>query len=290
MVDAGVDRLEVSRLVVRLLDGPRERSTDVHRCLDVDDRRERLVVDEDSLGAVLGRRLRLADDERDRLAREDDLVAGERLGGSVRSGGRDREIGRREHGDDSGEGERRAPVDPANARVRLGCEHGPRVEQAVDVAVGCVARRSRHLVRGVEARSRDADQCIAHRLLPARSRGARERSLGDDSGKLASVLLRGETVAEDLSCRDRLARIAVQDERRCADAGQCHRLVLGAHERGRPHEREARRRMLDRRIRGAGARRRGRHDDVDHELLRAECGREGADEHVGEREVPHPLG
>ncbi len=54
VVDAGVDRLEVAALVVRLLDRARERRARLHRRLDVDDRRERLVVDDDGLGAVLG--------------------------------------------------------------------------------------------------------------------------------------------------------------------------------------------------------------------------------------------
>ena len=56
-----------------------------HGASSVDDRRERLVLDDDRLGAVLGGRLGLGDDQRDRLAGEDDLLARERLRRPVRA-------------------------------------------------------------------------------------------------------------------------------------------------------------------------------------------------------------
>ena len=68
MVDSGVDRLQVACLVVSLLDGARERGADLHGGLDVDDRFEWLVVDDDRLRAVLRGCLGLADDERHRLS------------------------------------------------------------------------------------------------------------------------------------------------------------------------------------------------------------------------------
>ena len=147
--------------------------SDLHRGLDVDDRLERLVVDDDRLRAVLRGRLGLADDERDRLAREDDLLARERLRRAVRAGRRDREVGRREHGDDARDGESSASVDAANPRVRLGRQDGARMQQTVDVAVGRVPRRARHLVRRVDPRAGDADHRVAHRSPFAR---LRERS------------------------------------------------------------------------------------------------------------------
>ena len=72
-----------------------------HRVLHVDDRRERLVVDEHDLRAVLGDCLGLADDDCDGLSREDDLLARERLRGAVVAVDCDREVGGRQHGDDA---------------------------------------------------------------------------------------------------------------------------------------------------------------------------------------------
>ncbi len=152
VVDAGVDGLEIAALVLRLLDHARERGARLHRGLDVDDRVERLVVDDDELGAVLGRGFGLGDDERDGLTREDDLLARERLGGPVGAGGREREIGGQEHGHDARDGQSRILVHASNARVCLGREDGSRVQQAVDVAVGRIPRRARDLVRCVDAR------------------------------------------------------------------------------------------------------------------------------------------
>ena len=169
VVDACVDRLEVAALL-RLLDDAGERRTRLHRGLDVDDRGERLVLDDDDLGAVLGRRLGLRDDERDRLSGEDDLLARERLGRAVGAGRREREVRRQEDGDDTGYGQRGLLVDASDARVRLGREDGTRMQQAVDVAVGREPGRAGDLVRRVDARPRDADQRVAHRVLRSRAR------------------------------------------------------------------------------------------------------------------------
>ena len=87
VVDPCVDRLEIAA-VLRLLDQSGERRTDLHRALDVDRRCERLVLDDDELRAVLRGGVGLGDDDRNRLAGEDDLLAGERLGGAIGADGR----------------------------------------------------------------------------------------------------------------------------------------------------------------------------------------------------------
>ncbi len=197
LVDLGVNRLEVAALVIRLFDDARERGAGLHRRLDVDDGLEGLVVDDEQLGAVLGCCLGLRDDERHRLSGEHDLLTRERLGGAVGSRRGDREIGGGEHGDDAGHGERGVLVEATDARVRLGREHGPRMEEAVDVAVRGVARRPGHLLRRVEAGTRDAER-VAHRSsLRALARGA-QGAIGDDACELAAVLGGREAVAEDL--------------------------------------------------------------------------------------------
>ncbi len=54
--------------------------------------------------------------------------------------------------------------------MSLGREDGSGVQEAVDVAVGGEARRAGHLVGRVDARSRDADDGVAHASCFARSR------------------------------------------------------------------------------------------------------------------------
>ena len=212
-----VDGLEIAALVVRLLDHARERRARLHRRLDVDDRLERLVVDDDELGTVLGRGFGLGDDERDGLTREDDLLARERLGRPVGPGRREREIRGQEHGHDARGRQRGLLVDASDARVRLGREDGPRVQQAVDVAVGRVPRRAGDLVGSVDAWSRDADDRRRSRASPLPS--ACQRPLGDDDGELAAVLLGREPVAEDLCAGDGVTHVAGgEHERRRSDS------------------------------------------------------------------------
>ena len=172
-----VDRLEIAALVVRLLDRARERGARLHRGLDVDDGVERLVVDDDELGAVLGCGFALGDDERDGLTCEDDLLARERLGRPVGAGRREREVRGQEHGHDTRGGQSRVLVHASDARVRLGRENGSRVQQAVDVAVGRIPRRAGDLVRCVDAWARDADE-VRSRAAPLPR--ACQRPLGDD--------------------------------------------------------------------------------------------------------------
>ncbi len=143
-----------------LLDAARERRADLHRCLDVDDRLERVVVDENELGAVLRRGLGLGHDERHRLSGEHDLLARQRLGRPVGAGRRRRQVGRRQHGDDTGQRKRGFPVDGRDQRVRLAREHEARVQQAVDLAVRCKAGLAGDLLRCVVPRPRDPDHGV----------------------------------------------------------------------------------------------------------------------------------
>ncbi len=167
-VDAGMDRLEVSAFLV-VLGKTCKRSADLHGLLEVHDRVQRLVLDEDELRAVLGCRLALGDDDRDGLAREHDLVARQGLRRAVASADR-RDVPCREHRDHARHLEGGFAVHGTNARVRFRREHGPRVQQPVDVAVRRVPRHARHLLGRVDPRARDADQCLAHASSSARAR------------------------------------------------------------------------------------------------------------------------
>ena len=166
-----VDGLEIAALVSCLLDHARERGARLHRGLDVDDRIQWLVVDEDELGTVLGRGFGLGDDERDRLTGEDDLLAREGLRRPIRAGRREREVGGEQHGDYTRDRESRVLVHASDARVRLGREHGARVQQAVDVAVRRIPGRAGDLVRCVDSGSRDADE-VRSRVLRSRARAS----------------------------------------------------------------------------------------------------------------------
>jgi hypothetical protein len=170
VIDPGVDGLEVAALVVRLLHHAREGCARLHRSLDVDDGCEWLVVDGDHLGAVLGGRLGLGDDQRERLPGEDDLLAREWFRSSIRALRREREIGGDENRDDTGNRERCLLVHASDSGVHLGGEDGARVQQAVDVPVRGVAGRARHLLRRVDTGPGDAYECFAHQSSLARCR------------------------------------------------------------------------------------------------------------------------
>ena len=91
---------------------PHRRRAGGQRGLDVEHGGERLGVDDDQRGAVLGRGLGLGDHERDRLAGPHDLLAREWLGGAAGAAGQ-RQVGGGEHGDDARDLERGAAVDAA---------------------------------------------------------------------------------------------------------------------------------------------------------------------------------
>ena len=93
-------------VVPRLRGHAHRRRAGGERRLDVEHRRQRIGVDDDQRGAVLGGRLGLGDHERDRLAGPDDLLARQRLRGAAGAAGQ-RQVGGREHGDDARH--RRAP-------------------------------------------------------------------------------------------------------------------------------------------------------------------------------------
>jgi hypothetical protein len=99
----------------------------------------------------------LCDDERNRLAGEDHLLASERLGCPVRPHGRGGKVGCNQNCDDAGHRERSLPVDAADSSVRFGRENRASMEKAVDIPVCGVPRRSCHLVRSVDPWARYAD-------------------------------------------------------------------------------------------------------------------------------------
>jgi hypothetical protein len=163
-----VNRLEVPA-GLRLVGDARERRARLHRPFDVDDGVERLVVDHDELGAVLGRGLALGDDDRDRLAREHDLRARERLGGAVVARRLDREVVRGQDGHDSLDREGCVLLHARDRGVSVGRQDEASVQEAVHVAVGGEAGRPGDLLRRVDARASDSDHAVAV-LHAARSR------------------------------------------------------------------------------------------------------------------------
>ena len=216
-----MNRLEVTSVLAFMGDAG-ERASRQHGVLDVDNCRERLVLDDDGLDGVLRSCLTLGDDERDRLSREDDLGACERLGRPIRACAGDREVFGGEDGDDPRHGEGSVTADLPDQRMGLGREHETCVEQPMDLAVSCVARRARHLVGRVDSRTRDADHAFAHRVAPMRSRARPSARQGDDSRKVAPVIGRRVAVAVDLCLRKRVERIGVGGKQEWVRADSGH--------------------------------------------------------------------
>ena len=133
-----------------------ERRVGGQRGLQIEYGRERVGVDDDERGAVLGRGLGFGDHERNRLAGPHDLLARERLRGAAGTAD-ERQIRGGEHRDDARQIQRRAAVDARDPGVRLGGQHRPRVQQPVHRHVGDVARRPAHLRVTVAATARRSD-------------------------------------------------------------------------------------------------------------------------------------
>ena len=120
-----------------------QRRVGVERLAGVDDRRQRLVLDVDQLQRVVGRVLVGRDHERDLLALEADLVAGEHglgvVGDRRHPGQAERlEVLGGDHGGDVGMGQRGRGVDRDDARVGVraaqhGAVHHPRQLDVVEV-------------------------------------------------------------------------------------------------------------------------------------------------------------
>ena len=91
----------------------------LHRRLEVEHRLEWLELKLDELGAVLGDRLGLGHDHRHRLPGVDSLLARERLVGAPATGADDRQVGRREHRDDTRQRQRGVGPDRGDQRVGL---------------------------------------------------------------------------------------------------------------------------------------------------------------------------
>ena len=105
--------------------GPRGR-------LQIEHRLERLELDLDQLGAVLGERLALGDHDRDRLAGVDDLLARQRLVRAARARSHDREIRCGQHRDDARQRQGGVGANARDHRVRLVRQHEPGVQQPRD--------------------------------------------------------------------------------------------------------------------------------------------------------------
>ncbi len=164
VVHACVDRLEIASFVVGLFDDACKCGTGLHRRFDVDDSLERLVVDHESLGSVLGRRFGLGDDECHGLPCEDDFLAGERLRGPVGAGRRDRKVRKR------GERQRRRSSRAPPPCRPCGCARAPLLR----VPGGRARDRGRsRLLRIASRRS----PCRARRRVVARRRSACRSSI-----------------------------------------------------------------------------------------------------------------
>ena len=124
----------------------------------VEDRLERLGIDEDGLGAVGCRGLRACDDERDRLAREHGDVSCQRHVAPPAAARDDAKVVRREDRHDAGHGEGGGRVDGPDPRVRVHRRDDPRVEEPGRSRLVCgEAGGACHLGERVGARSRDPD-------------------------------------------------------------------------------------------------------------------------------------
>jgi hypothetical protein len=119
---------------------------------------ELLGVDDHLVDAVLGGGLGLGDHDRDRLAREDDLLACERLAGAAALSGGDRQIGGGQHGDHARHRLGRLGVDRPDARVRVPGQHQAGVQQAGHGDVGREAGGAAQLRLGVDAAPAYADR------------------------------------------------------------------------------------------------------------------------------------
>ena len=135
---------------------PRRIGAGGHRRLQVEHRRQRLLLDPDARRAVLGRRLGLRDHQRDRLPRPHDLRARQWLGHAA-GAARDLQVVERQDGHHTRHRQRVLRRDRRDPRVRLGGQHRPRVQQARDIEIAHVARGPADLLRTVAPPARDPD-------------------------------------------------------------------------------------------------------------------------------------
>ncbi len=105
---------------------------------NVDERREALHVDLDEVNGILGRGLRLADDQRHRLSGEDRDVPGERLVSALITLADDREVVGGQDGHHVWHGQGRCGIDGDDARVRVHAGDDTRVQEARHGQVSCI--------------------------------------------------------------------------------------------------------------------------------------------------------
>ncbi len=107
--------------------GPRAGRPGARCVLEAEHRRQRLELDLDKLRAVLGQRLALGDDDRDRLAGVDDLLRRERLIRTSWPAAGERQVGGCQHGNHTCKRLGRVGPDHGDQRVRLVGQDEPRV-------------------------------------------------------------------------------------------------------------------------------------------------------------------
>ncbi len=128
--------------------------------LRVEDRLERLGIDEDQIGAIRRRRFCACDDQGDRLAREHGHVPCERHGAPPLAS-RDAEVVRGQDRDDAGHRKGGGGVDGSDLCVRVHGRHDPRVEEPSGRRLVCgEACGACHLGERVGAWSRDPDDAV----------------------------------------------------------------------------------------------------------------------------------
>ncbi len=145
----------------------RQRTVRSHGRLEVSDDRQALGVDHDLGHRIGGGGFRLGDDEGDRVAHEQRLVACERLEHPHVVGAGDRQVGRRQDGHDARHGEGGRCVDRADPGVGVDARHDPGMEQAGPALVGGVAGRAADLLLRIDPGKRQADEarslrCVDH--------------------------------------------------------------------------------------------------------------------------------
>ena len=256
---------------------------------------------DDQLRRVLRGGLAVGDDERDRLAREDDLVRGQRLRLSSGSAD-DAEVRGGQDGPHSAYLERRAGVDRDDAGVGVGTQHRSRVQQPAVRGIGGIRGAAPHLLGRVQPTPPDPHRARPELLGGAHDsalrRAAVERALHRDDRELPPVPRVGverhepdgvERFAEVGAGPDRLLHRR-RPQRLRGDAREPDRAAaVGTYADGGAGERIARRRILEGHIRRALAGRGHRHAELEEQLLLREQRRERPEEERLRRDLAVPV-
>ena len=156
-----------------------ERRIGRHGRIHVDDRGQRLRVHDHELDGVLRRGLGLGHDQRHRLAREQDLIRGQRLEHPHVVAMADGQVGRGQDGDHARDGQGGARIDAPDPGVRIDAGHDPRPQQTGRRPVAPEAGHAGDLGPRVQARAGRADEPVPVGLR--RHRTSRVRATGVDA-------------------------------------------------------------------------------------------------------------